>query len=57
VKHAIGVVEGWERTQKAAALEDQPQVVVAGVASFWDIFPQDRLNRVRKELPDLSSWV
>lgn len=57
VRHALGIVHAWERAEKHVALEDRAPVTVAGVASFWDIFLQDWLHRVRRELPEVVPWV
>ncbi len=57
LRHAVGILEAWERAQKDAALDDRQQLIIAGVASFWDILLQDWLSRVRTELPEISPWV
>jgi DNA-binding transcriptional LysR family regulator len=57
LRHAVGILEAWERAQKDAALDDRLQLTIAGLASFWDIALQDWLNRVRKRLPGVSPWV
>lgn len=57
LRHAVGILEAWERAQKDAAVDDQRLLTVAGVASFWDIVLQEWLNRVRKERPEISTWV
>ena len=57
LRHAQGIVQAWERAQRAATEDARVQLVVAGVASFWDIFLQDWLNRVYRELPEIAPWV
>jgi len=57
LRHAVGIVEALDRAQKHVALEDRSPVTVAGVASFWDLFLQDWLHRVRKSLPEVAPWV
>ena len=57
LRHAIGIVDAWDRAQRHVALEDRAPVTVAGVPSFWDIFLQDWLHRVRRELPTVAPWV
>ncbi|BAZ92704.1 transcriptional regulator [Thiohalobacter thiocyanaticus] len=57
LRHAQGIVQAWERAQRAAGEDERTQIVVAGVASFWDIFLQDWLNRVYRELPGIAPWV
>lgn len=57
VRHALGIVEAWERAEKHVAMEDRAPVTVAGVASFWDIFLQDWLHRVRCDMPEVVPWV
>lgn len=57
LRHAQGIVQAWERAQRAATEDDRTQIVVAGVASFWDIFLQEWLNRVYRELPGIAPWV
>lgn len=57
LRHAQGIVQAWERAQRAAGEDERTQVVVAGVASFWDIFLQEWLNRVYRELPGIAPWV
>lgn len=54
LRHAMGVLEAWERARRDAALDARRQVAVAGVASFWDIFLQQWLNRVRAGLPEVA---
>lgn len=57
LRHAITIVETIDRAQKHVALDDRSPVTVAGVASFWDLFLQDWLHRVRTELPQIAPWV
>jgi DNA-binding transcriptional LysR family regulator len=57
VRHALGIVEAWDLAEKHVALDDRAPVTVAGVASFWDIFLQDWLHRVRCEMPEVVPWV
>jgi DNA-binding transcriptional LysR family regulator len=57
VRHALGIVEAWERAERHVALDDRAPVTVAGVASFWDLFLQDWLHRVRCRLPEAVPWV
>ena len=57
LRHAQGIVQAWERAQRAASEDARIQLVVAGVASFWDIFLQGWLNRVYRELPGIAPWV
>jgi DNA-binding transcriptional LysR family regulator len=57
LRHAVGIVEALDRAQKHVALEDRIPVTVAGVASFWDLFLQDWLHRVRLHLPQVAPWV
>ncbi len=57
VRHALGIVEAWDRAEKHVGLEDRSPVTVAGVASFWDIFLQDWLHRIRAHLPEVVPWV
>ncbi len=57
VRHALGLVQAWDRAEKHIALDDRSPVTVAGVASFWDIFLQDWLHRVRTRLPEAVPWV
>jgi len=57
LRHAVGIVEALERARKHVALEDRTPVTVAGVASFWDLFLQDWLHRVRRQLPQVAPWV
>lgn len=57
MRHALGIVEAWDRAEKHVALDDRAPVTVAGVASFWDISLQDWLHRVRCEMPELVPWV
>jgi len=57
LRHAIGIVEALDRAQKHVALDDRYPVTVAGVTSFWDLFLQEWLNRVRSRLPQVAPWV
>jgi DNA-binding transcriptional LysR family regulator len=57
IRHAMGIVESWERAEKHVALDDRAPVTVAGVASFWDVFVQDWLHRVRCRLPEAVPWA
>jgi DNA-binding transcriptional LysR family regulator len=57
MRHALGIVDAWDRAEKHVALDDRAPVTVAGVASFWDIFLQDWLHRVRCEMPEVVPWV
>jgi DNA-binding transcriptional LysR family regulator len=57
LRHAMGIVEALDRAQKHVALDDRAPVTVAGVASFWDLFLQEWLNRVRIRMPQVAPWV
>lgn len=57
LRHAMGIVEALDRAQRDVALDDRWPVAVAGVASFWDLFLQDWLYRVRANLPEVVPWV
>jgi DNA-binding transcriptional LysR family regulator len=57
LRHAMGIVEALDRAQKHVALDDRSPVTVAGVASFWDLFLQEWLHRVRRSLPEVAPWV
>jgi DNA-binding transcriptional LysR family regulator len=57
LRHAMGIVLALDRAQKHVALDDRSPVAVAGVASFWDLFLQDWLHRVRAALPEVAPWV
>lgn len=58
LRHAMGILDAWERAQRDLALEERrEQVTVAGVASFWDMFLQQWLNGVHARLPDVVLWV
>lgn len=57
LRHAVGIVEAMDRAQKHVALDDRAPVTVAGVASFWDLFLQEWLHRVRMHLPQIAPWV
>lgn len=57
LRHAMGIVLSLDRAQKHVALDDRFPVTVAGVASFWDLFLQDWLQRVRTALPEVAPWV
>jgi len=57
LRHALGIVQALDRAQKHVALDDRSPVTVAGVASFWDLFLQDWLQRVRIGLPGVAPWV
>jgi DNA-binding transcriptional LysR family regulator len=57
LRHALGIVEALDRAQKHVALDDRAPVTVAGVASFWDLFLQEWLNRVRTRMPQVAPWV
>lgn len=57
MRHALGIIEAWDRAEKHVALDDRAPVTVAGVGSFWDIFLQDWLHRVLCELPEVVPWV
>ncbi len=57
LRHAIGIVQALDRAQKDIALDDRSPVTVAGVASFWELFLQDWLRRVRVGLPGVAPWV
>ena len=57
VRHALGIVEAWERAERYVALDDRAPVAVGGVASYWDVFLQDWLHRVRCHMPEVVPWV
>jgi DNA-binding transcriptional LysR family regulator len=57
LRHALGIVQALDRAQRHVALDDRVPVTVAGVASFWDLFLQDWLHRVRAGLPAVVPWV
>jgi LysR family transcriptional regulator, flagellar master operon regulator len=57
LRHAVGIVEAMDRAQRHVALEDRAPVTVAGVASFWDLFLQEWLHRVRLHMPQIAPWV
>ena len=57
LRHAIGILDAWERAQKDLVFQEKPHVTLAGVASFWDIFLQQWLHRVRGAIPALLPWV
>ena len=57
LRHAMGIVVALDRAQKHVALDDRSPVTVGGVASFWDLFLQEWLQRVRTGLPQVAPWV
>ena len=57
VRHAMGIVDAWDRAERHVALDDRSPIGAAGVASFWDVFLQDWLHRVRRRLPEVVPWV
>lgn len=57
LRHAMGILEAWEQARRDLAVDELRQIAVAGVASFWDIFLQQWLNRVRTNLLDVAPWV
>jgi DNA-binding transcriptional LysR family regulator len=57
LRHAMGIVQALDRAQRHVALEDRAPVAVGGVASFWDLFLQEWLQRVRSGLPGVAPWI
>lgn len=55
-RHARFILGAWERAYEDTALSERHQrrLVVAGVASLWDIFLQDWLNAIYKAYPALG---
>lgn len=54
IRHAEGILSAWERTRMDVALQEEQKeyLSVGGVYSLWDIFLQDWLHRLRRELPE-----
>jgi len=55
-RHARFLLSAWERAYEDVALSANlnKRVVIAGVSSLWDIFLQDWLNGIYKEMPGLG---
>jgi LysR family transcriptional regulator, flagellar master operon regulator len=55
-RHARFILGAWERAFEDTALSERHQrrLVVAGVASLWDIFLQDWLNGIYRDFPNLG---
>jgi DNA-binding transcriptional LysR family regulator len=55
-RHARFILSAWERAFEDTALSERHQrrLVVAGVASLWDIFLQDWLNGIYRDMPSLG---
>lgn len=55
-RHARFILGAWERAYEDTALSERHQrrLVVAGVASLWDIFLQDWLNDIYEAYPALG---
>lgn len=55
-RHARFILGAWERAYEDTALSERHQrrLVVAGVASLWDIFLQDWLNGIYRDFPRLG---
>ncbi len=55
-RHARFILNAWERAYEDTALSERHQrrLVIAGVASLWDIFLQDWLNDIYRSMPDLG---
>lgn len=55
-RHARFILSAWERAYEDTALSERHKrrLVVAGVASLWDIFLQDWLNGIYRDYPTLG---
>ncbi len=55
-RHARFILQAWERAYEDTALSEKHKrrVVIAGVASLWDIFLQRWLNDIYQEFPTLG---
>lgn len=55
-RHARFILSAWERAYEDTALSERHKrrLVVAGVASLWDIFLQDWLNEIYQSIPNLG---
>ncbi|UTW10529.1 LysR family transcriptional regulator [Marinobacterium rhizophilum] len=55
-RHARFILGAWERAFEDTALSERHKrrLVVAGVASLWDIFVQDWLNGIYRDFPSLG---
>jgi len=55
-RHARFILSAWERAYEDTALSERHQrrLVIAGVASLWDIFLQDWLNDIYRTIPRLG---
>ena len=58
-RHARFVLQAWERAFEDTALSERQRrrLVVAGVASLWDIFLQDWLSGLYRDFPALGIWA
>ncbi|MFC6671517.1 LysR family transcriptional regulator [Marinobacterium aestuariivivens] len=55
-RHARFILSAWERAYEDTALSERHKrrLVIAGVASLWDIFLQDWLNGIYRDYPSLG---
>lgn len=55
-RHARFILQAWERAYEDTALSERHQrrLVVAGVASLWDIFLQSWLDGIYRDFPNLG---
>lgn len=55
-RHARFILNAWERAYEDIALNASlnKRLVIAGVSSLWDIFLQQWLNNVYRQMPDLG---
>ena len=55
-RHARFIIDAWERAYEDTALSEshQRRLVIAGVASLWDIFLQDWLQKIYQEIPNIG---
>ncbi len=55
-RHARFILSAWERAFEDTALSERHQrrLVIAGVASLWDIFVQDWFNGIYRDFPSIG---
>lgn len=54
IRHAEGILAAWERTRMDVALQEEQKdsLSIGGASSLWDIFLQDLVHSIRRQLPD-----
>lgn len=54
-RHARFILNAWEQAYEDTALgeHNKKRLVIAGVPGLWDIFLQDKVNRLQQSQPDL----